>query len=185
MLIAARARAAADAGTPLEASKPPRDLPPFGWTVVAYPMRCGDRQIAPQNVVLSTPQGAPIPLIATDAVLRDPTNPQVDDRRPRNVPRHAANVWTRYNLVQASDETFGLGLGVVAVDDRLAAFGGQLRLPDYTRWDAAVFYRRQAWDFGLYFENLFDRQYYAGSVTDLQVAPGAPFTVRVQSGVTF
>ena len=71
MLIAARARAAAVAGTPLEPSKPPRDLPPLGWTVVAYPLRCGDRQIAPQNVVLSTPQGAPIPLIANEAVLRD------------------------------------------------------------------------------------------------------------------
>ena len=121
----------------------------------------------------------------TDAVLRDPTNPMVDDRRPRNVPRHVANVWTRYNVVQAKDETLGGGLGIVAVDDRLATFGGQLRLPDYTRWDAALFYRRQAWDFGLYFENLFDRHYYAGSVTDLQVTPGAPFTVRVQSGVTF
>ena len=71
MVIAARARAAAEGGTPLEPTKPPRDLPPLGWTVVAYPLRCGDRQIAPQNVVLSGPQGAPIPLIATDAVLRD------------------------------------------------------------------------------------------------------------------
>ena len=70
MLIAARARAAAEAGTPLEPTKPPRDLPPLGWTVVAYPLPCGDRQLLPQNVVLSGPQGAPIPLIANDAVLR-------------------------------------------------------------------------------------------------------------------
>jgi hypothetical protein len=70
MLIAARARAAAEAGTPLEPTKPPRDLPPLGWTVVAYPLPCGDRQLLPQNVVLSGPQGTPIPLIANDAVLR-------------------------------------------------------------------------------------------------------------------
>jgi iron complex outermembrane receptor protein len=71
------------------------------------------------------------------------------------------------------------------VDDRLAAFGGDLRLPDFTRWDAGVFYTRQRWELAVYFENLFDRRYYSGSVDDLQIAPGAPFTVRAMAGVTY
>jgi iron complex outermembrane receptor protein len=121
----------------------------------------------------------------TDAVLRDPTNLDVDDRRPRNVPRHMVNLWTRYNVVQTCEHTLGGGVGMLYVDDRLAAFGGDMRLPDFTRWDAGLFYNRQCWDFGLYFENLFDRQYYPGSVNDFQVTPGAPFSVRGQVGVTF
>uniref|UniRef100_A0A7C4LKQ9 TonB-dependent siderophore receptor n=1 Tax=Schlesneria paludicola TaxID=360056 RepID=A0A7C4LKQ9_9PLAN len=121
----------------------------------------------------------------TDAVLRDPTNADLDDRRPRNVPRHIVNLWTRYNVVQNSDHTLGAALGMVYVDDRLASFGGDLRLPDFTRWDAAFFYTRRRWDFGLYLENLFDKAYYSGSVTDFQITPGAPFTIRGQAGVTF
>src|SRR5581483_3050743 len=121
----------------------------------------------------------------TDAVLRDPTMPTVDDRRPRNVPRHMINLWTRYNVVQTSEQTLGGGLGMMYMDNRLASFGGQLRLPAFTRWDAGLFYTRQRWDFSLYFENLFDRQYYASSVGDLQIAPGTPFNVRAQLGVMF
>jgi len=121
----------------------------------------------------------------TDAVVRDPTNEDIDDRRPRNVPRHAVNLWTRYNVVQTSEQTLGGGLGLLFVDDRLASFGGNLRLPDYTRWDAGLFYRRSLWDFALYFENLFDVAYYPSAVTDFQIAPGAPFTFRGQAGVTF
>jgi iron complex outermembrane receptor protein len=121
----------------------------------------------------------------TDAVLRDDTNPQLDDRRPRNVPRHTVNLWTRYNIIQTENKRLGGGLGMTYVDDRLASFGGELRLPDYTRWDAGVFYDKSRFNFALLFENLFDRGYYAGSVNDFQIAPGAPFTIRGQAGVTF
>lgn len=121
----------------------------------------------------------------TDAVLRDPSNADVDDRRPRNVPRHIVNLWSRYNVVQTEIHTLGGGLGMLYVDDRLAAFGGDVRLPDFTRWDAGVFYNRGPWDLSLYFENVFDKQYYAGSVNDFQITPGAPLSVRGQVGVTF
>jgi len=121
----------------------------------------------------------------TDAVLRDPSNADVDDRRPRNVPRHIVNLWSRYNVVQTEIHTLGGGLGMLYVDDRLAAFGGDLRLPDFTRWDAGMFYNRGPWDVSLYLENVFDKQYYAGSVNDFQITPGAPVTVRGQVGVTF
>ncbi len=121
----------------------------------------------------------------TDAVLRDPTNPTVDDRRPRNVPRHLVNLWSRYNVIQTNEHTLGAGLGMVYLDDRLASFGGELRLPDFTRWDTGLFYQRGLWDASLYIENLFDKAYYSGSVNDLQIAPGAPLTFRGQVGVVF
>ena len=121
----------------------------------------------------------------TDAVMRDPTNPALDDRRPRNVPRHLVNLWTRYDVIQTTEHTLGGGLGMMYVDDRLASFGGETRLPDFTRWDAGVFYNRGLWDLSLYLENLFDKEYYSGSVNDFQITPGAPLTLRGQVGVTF
>ncbi|MBI1347375.1 TonB-dependent siderophore receptor [bacterium] len=121
----------------------------------------------------------------TDAVLRDPTNPDLDDRRPRNVPRHMVNLWSRYNVIQNDQHTLGYGLGMVYLDDRLASFGGDLRLPDFTRWDAGLFYTRGMWNTSLYIENLFDKEYYTGSVNDFQIYPGAPITFRGQVGVVF
>jgi iron complex outermembrane recepter protein len=121
----------------------------------------------------------------TDAVLRDESNPELNDRRPRNVPRHMFNLWTRYNVVQTASQRIGGGLGLLYVDDRLASFGGDLRLPDYTRFDAGLFYDKGRFSLAVYFENLFDRQYYSGSVNDFQIAPGAPFNIRGQAGVTF
>jgi iron complex outermembrane recepter protein len=121
----------------------------------------------------------------TDAELRDPIDASIDDRRPRNVPRHVVNLWSRYNLVQNDVHTLGAGLGMIYVDDRLAAFGGQMRLPDYTRWDTGLFYQRGWFDASLYIENLFDKTYYLSSVNDFQVAPGAPLTIRGMMGVTY
>jgi hypothetical protein len=37
----------------------------------------------------------------------------------------------------------------------------------------------------VYFENVFDRQYYVSSVDNLTVFPGSPFAVRSTVGVTF
>lgn len=121
----------------------------------------------------------------TDALIHDDTDPTIDGRRPRNVPRHTVNMWSRYNVIQNDVHTLGGGLGLVYVDDRLAAYGGTLRLPDYTRWDSGLFYRRGLFDAAFYVENMFDKRYYAGSVSDLQIAPGAPLTLRGQVGLTF
>ena len=64
--VALRARAAAAAGTPLDAKNPSRDLQSNGWSVLAIPVSCGDRTIAPANVELSTAQGT----VAREEFLR-------------------------------------------------------------------------------------------------------------------
>jgi hypothetical protein len=56
MMIALRARAAATSGTPLDPAKPPTGLDPAALTVLAYPIKCGDRTIAPQGVEISVAQ---------------------------------------------------------------------------------------------------------------------------------
>lgn len=120
-----------------------------------------------------------------DAIIRDSADATINDRRPRNVPRHTVNLWTRYNVLQDDVQTLGGGLGMTYMDDRLAAFGGNMRLPDFVRWDAGVFYTRGRIDASLYLQNLFDTRYFASSINDLQVSPGAPFTIRGMLGVSF
>jgi len=120
-----------------------------------------------------------------DTLLSDPTNPEIDNRRARGVPANTANLWTRYNILQREQEVLGAGIGVLYVGDRRASFTGDVLLPAYNRWDAGLFYNRGRWSSALYLENLFDKRYYSGSVTEFQVYPGAPLSARAQVGVTF
>jgi iron complex outermembrane receptor protein len=106
-------------------------------------------------------------------------------QRFRGVPYNLASLWTRYNLVQDCCQTLGVALGMLYVGNRPGDLVDSFSLPGYTRWDAGVYYQRGYLNAGLYFENIFDRQYYVGSLNDLAVFPGAPFTVRATVGITF
>jgi iron complex outermembrane receptor protein len=120
----------------------------------------------------------------TDARLSDP-NPQFDGRRARNVPFHLANVWSRWDLYRDSFHRWGTALGFVYFGDRPADLENDLILPSFGRWDAGLYYQRGRWDTGVYLENLFDLQYAASSLNELQIFQGAPFNVRANVGVTF
>jgi iron complex outermembrane receptor protein len=124
-----------------------------------------------------------------DTLLMDPTNPLFDGEPARGVPHNTINVWNRYNVIQEKDRTLGFGLGVIYVGERLGDYlppgTPQFFLPGYTRWDAGVYYRRGRLDTALYLENLFDAQYYTSSISEYQVMPGAPFTVRAQVAYRF
>jgi hypothetical protein len=56
-LIALHARAAANSGTPLDPTKPPKELEAIGTAVIAFPASCGDRMIPATNVELTSAQG--------------------------------------------------------------------------------------------------------------------------------
>ncbi len=68
-LIALHARAAANAGTPLDPAKPPNEIEAFGSAVLAYPVSCGDRTIPATNAELTGSQG-PIARDASGGVLQ-------------------------------------------------------------------------------------------------------------------
>jgi len=120
-----------------------------------------------------------------DSRIVSDINPLIVGNRFRNVPYNTGNLWTRYNVVQDCDQTIGLALGMTALDARLGDLAGTFNLPGFVRWDAGLFYNRQSIYANLYFENLFDRRYYAGSLDSLSINPGAPFTVRAQVGVRY
>ena len=122
----------------------------------------------------------------TDTVVSD-LDPLIDGRRARNVPFNTANLWTRYNVFDDGYETAGMALGIVYVGDRAAALRApdpfqaeffDVRLPEYTRWDSGLYYRRGQMNANVYMENLFDEQYAQSSVNNFQIFQGAPFNVR-------
>jgi iron complex outermembrane receptor protein len=135
----------------------------------------------------------------TDTQISDPGNQAgvEDDGMPAlNVPYNSGSLWTRYNLIQSPERVFGLGLGMVAVGDRIGGYGPLpftpvpynpplTILPAYTRWDSGIYYHIGRFDLNAYFENIFGARYYTGSVNQLEIYPGAPFNVRVQLSYRF
>jgi iron complex outermembrane receptor protein len=113
----------------------------------------------------------------TDTRLSD-ANPLFDGRRARNVPYHTANFWSRYDLYRDCCRTFGMALGFVYLGDRPADLENDLFLPSFGRWDAGLYYDVERWSAAVYLENLFDVQYAASSIDELQIFQGAPFNVR-------
>jgi hypothetical protein len=59
-MVALLARAAAASGAPLDPDKPAPGMAPAVFNVVAFPVACGDRMIAPQAIEMATNQG-PLP----------------------------------------------------------------------------------------------------------------------------
>ena len=124
-----------------------------------------------------------------DTLLNDTANPLFDGQPARGVPHNTINVWSRYNVIQDEQRTLGLALGAIYVGQRLGDYlpptSPQFFLPDYTRWDAGVYYKRGRLDTSLYLENVFDARYYTSSISQFQIMPGAPFTVRAQAAWQF
>ena len=95
----------------------------------------------------------------------------------RNVPKHAASLWTTYQLQSGNLQGLGLGLGLFYVGERQGDLNNSFSLPSYLRTDATLFYKRDRFAASLNFQNLFDVNYYQGARDNLRVVPGAPFTV--------
>ena len=104
-----------------------------------------------------------------------------------NTARHSASLWSSYTIPSGSLEGLGFGLGVFFVGERPVNFANSLFLPSYTRTDAAIYYRRDNFNFALNFRNLFDVTYFesVSSNDELQVQPGTPFSVTASLSFTF
>jgi iron complex outermembrane receptor protein len=121
----------------------------------------------------------------TDAqVTEDNSIPEGDNLR--NVPRHAANLWTTYEIQSGDFQGLGFGLGLVYVDERESAVPNiSFRLPSYVRADAALFFRRDNWRVAINVNNLFDTEYYENAYGRDNINPGAPINVTASLSYTF
>ncbi len=100
------------------------------------------------------------------------------------VPKHSFSLWNRYDF----NETWGAAIGVISRSDMYAAtpvvgsatVTSSVRLPGYTRVDAAIFakidknLRAQ-----LNIENMFDKEYYLYANSNTNITPGSPIAGRL------
>ncbi|MEH2080076.1 MAG: TonB-dependent receptor [Nostoc sp.] len=82
--------------------------------------------------------------------------------RLRITPTHSASLWTTYRIQSGNLQGLGFGLGAYFVSDRLGDQSDppNFKLPAYTRFDAALFYRRVCGHCGITIHNLKHYRHY-------------------------
>lgn len=121
----------------------------------------------------------------TDAEITEDTRPAFEGNQPNNVPRHSGSLWATYEIQRGNLQGLGFGAGIFVIGDRQGDLANTFELPSYVRTDAAIFYRRDNWQVGLNFKNLFDVDYYESARDRNAVFYGAPFTVLGTVSVNF
>jgi iron complex outermembrane receptor protein len=102
-----------------------------------------------------------------------------------NAPRHKAEFWGRYRVLQGALQGVTAAAGVVYVSDRFTARDNIVVAPSYTRLDASTFYEigpRLA--LGLIAHNLTDRRYVTSGTGAIFFA-GPPRRIAVQLMTSF
>jgi catecholate siderophore receptor len=117
-----------------------------------------------------------------DAFITSATTAARDGAQVALVPHHNFSLWNNYQIVAR----LAAGLGVIHRSDMFAAIDDTVRLPGYTRADAAVYFslteriRLQA-----NVENLFDKRYYVNADGNNNISPGSPRAIRVGLSARF
>jgi catecholate siderophore receptor len=98
------------------------------------------------------------------------------------VPRHSASLWNRYDVTGE----LGLGLGVIARSKSYATISNAVKLPGYTRVDAALYDKLpHGIQAQLNLENLLGAHYFPTANSDNNIAPGAPRAAKLTLGYRF
>ena len=98
------------------------------------------------------------------------------------LPHHQLSGWTRYDI----SKRLGLGLGVVHQASQFTSISNAVRLPAFTRIDAAAFVTvSDSFSLQLNVENLTDRRYFASASSDNNILPGKPLTGRISARIKF
>lgn len=114
--------------------------------------------------------------------IRSTTSAAPAGRLLDKLPHHQFSAWTRYDLT----DKFGLGLGLVHQSSQFASISNAVRLPGFTRIDAAAFYDlSDRLSLQLNVENLADTRYYPSAHTDNNIATGEPLNARLTARIKF
>ncbi len=98
------------------------------------------------------------------------------------VPRNSISLWNRYDF----NSQWGVGLGAVYQSDVFAGADNTVKMPSFTRVDAALYYTvNPQLKLQLNVENLFDEEYYTSAHSNTNIVPGAPLAMGVSANVTF
>ncbi|MEH2448522.1 MAG: TonB-dependent receptor [Nostoc sp.] len=122
-----------------------------------------------------------------DAEVTADTNPELVGNRLYGVPENSASLWTTYEIQRGNLQGLGVGVGFNYVGERQGDLANSFQADSYLTTNAAIFYRRNNWRFGLNFKNLTDVNYIE-SVSNLRSGGntfGEPFTVIGSVSVQF
>ncbi len=114
--------------------------------------------------------------------IRSTTSAAPAGRKLDKLPGHQFSAWTRYDVTPK----LGLGLGLVHQSSQYATISNTVRLPAFTRVDAAVYYDvSERLALQLNAENLTDVRYYPSAHTDNNIATGEPLNARLTARIKF
>ncbi len=111
-----------------------------------------------------------------DGEIRTTTTAAPAGRPLAQLPRHQASAFARYNVT----DKLGFALGVLHQSSQFATISNAVRLPAFTRVDAAVFYDlsdRVALQVNV--ENLTDADYFPSAHTDNNITTGKPLNAKL------
>ncbi len=114
-----------------------------------------------------------------DAQIRSGTTAAPAGRRLAQVPHTQFSLWNRYDFTK----NFGAGVGIIHQSSSYATISNAVRLPAWTRVDAALFAKLgHGFEAQVNIENLFDTTYFSNADNDNNITPGTPrlarFTLR-------
>jgi catecholate siderophore receptor len=93
-----------------------------------------------------------------------------------NTPKQTLSLWNRYDL----NSQWGFGVGIINRSEVFASIDNKVTLPDFTRVDAAAFYRlSKEIKVQANIENLLSQGYYVSANSNNNITPGSPLAVRV------
>ena len=111
-----------------------------------------------------------------DGEIRSTTTAAPAGRKLDKLPHAQFSAWTRYDVT----DRIGFGVGAVHQSSQFASISNTVRLPGFTRVDAALYAKiTPALSLQLNVENLTDTDYFASAHADNNIAPGAPRSVRL------
>jgi len=116
------------------------------------------------------------------AQITETTTAAPEGREVPLVPRHSFSLWNRYDFTPA----IGAGFGIIARSKSYATISNAVKLPGYSRVDAALYYRLpHNVEVQANLENLFGAHYFPTANADNNIAPGAPRTIKATVGYRF
>ena len=121
----------------------------------------------------------------TDAEITEDDGSEIEGNRPLGVPENAASLYTTYEIQQGDFQGLGFGAGLFFVGEREGDEENSFQVPDYTRTDASIFYKRNNWEAAVNFKNLFNIDYIESADDRERIEPGIPFTVLGSLSIEF
>lgn len=116
----------------------------------------------------------------TDAEVSKDTDPANVGKKKENAPEHSATLWGRYRV----NSQWAVGAGLSYVGER-HTFQEGLKLPDYTVYNAGLYYTAKNLEVSLVGKNLTDKTHWTGGYNYTRVFPGDPRTFSLNMNYNF